>query len=195
MEVAVWIVAIIAAATAALGFFVGVVYRKKVAEAKLGSAEVQSENLLEEAKRSAEARAKEMLLEAKEESIKTKNEAEKDAKERRNELQRLEKRLLQKEEVLDRKIEKQNEKEEDVKKKSEKLDEQQSAVSNALAKHHRELERIAGMTMEEAKKALLATIEQEARFESAKMIREIEMRAKTDADKKAKEILASAVQR
>jgi ribonuclease Y len=86
MQVAVWLVAIIAAATGALCFFVGVIYRKKVAESKLGAAEVQAENLIEEAKRNAEARAKEMLLEAKEESIKAKNEAEKEAKERRNEL-------------------------------------------------------------------------------------------------------------
>ncbi|MCL2386670.1 MAG: ribonuclease Y [Defluviitaleaceae bacterium] len=193
MLTAIWLAII--AAVAVLSFFVGVVYRKKVAESKLGTAEVQAENLLEEAKRNAEARAKEMLLEAKEESIKTKNEAEKDAKERRNELQRLEKRLLQKEEVLDRKIEKANEKDEQLKKRSDKLDELQSEANNALAKQHKELERIAGMTVQEAKQSLLVTIEQEARFESAKMIREIELRAKSEADKKAKEILASAVQR
>ncbi|MCL1884362.1 MAG: ribonuclease Y [Defluviitaleaceae bacterium] len=193
MQTAIWI-AIIAAA-AILSFFVGIVYRKKVAESKLGAAEVQAGNLLEEAKRNAEARAKEMLLEAKEESIKAKNEAEKEAKERRNELQRLEKRLLQKEEMLDRKIEKQNEKEEETKKKQEKLAEKQAVVDEALARQHQELERIAGMTKEEAKQSLLVTIEQEARFESAKMIREIEQRAKVEADKKAKDILAIAVQR
>ncbi|MCL2356786.1 MAG: ribonuclease Y [Defluviitaleaceae bacterium] len=193
MEVVIAIV--IAAASVALGFFVGVVYRKRVAEAKLGVAEIKAGNLLEEAKRNAEARAKEMLLEAKEESIKTKNEAEKDAKERRNELQRLEKRLLQKEEVLDRKIEKQSEKEEEVKKKEAKLEEQQAVVANALENQHRELEKIAGMTRDEAKQALKVTIEDEARFESAKMIREIELKAKTEADKKAKEILATAIQR
>ncbi|MCL1845458.1 MAG: ribonuclease Y, partial [Defluviitaleaceae bacterium] len=132
----------------------------------------------------------------------TKNEAEKDAKERRNELQRLEKRLLQKEEVLDRKIEKQGEKEEEVKKqedaikkKSEKLDEQQAIVANALENQHREMEKIAGMTREEAKQSLKTAIEEEARFESAKMIRDIELKAKTEADKKAKEILATAIQR
>jgi ribonuclease Y len=178
-----------------LGFFVGVVYRKKVAESKLGTAEVQAVNLLEEAKRNAEARAKEMLLEAKEESIKTKNEAEKEAKERRTELQRLEKRIMQKEEVLDKKIEKQSEREEEVKKKSDELDEQQVKVAEALVKQNKELERIAGMTAEQAKQNLISTIEQEARFESAKMLRELEMKAKTEADKKAQEILASAVQR
>ncbi|MCL2576589.1 MAG: ribonuclease Y [Defluviitaleaceae bacterium] len=189
------IVIVVAAVTAILGFFVGVVYRKKIAETKLGTAEVQAGNLLEEAKRNAEARAKEMLLEAKEESIKTKNEAEKEAKERRNELQRLEKRLLQKEEVLDRKIEKQDEKETQVRLKVEKLEEQQALIAEAQARHQKELERIAGMTAEEAKQALLAQIQQEARFESAKMLRDIELKAKTEADKKAQEILASAVQR
>lgn len=193
MYVAIWLV-VIAAATV-LGFFVGVVYRKKTAESKLGAAEVQAENLLKEAKKNAEARAKEMLLEAKEESIKTKNEAEKDAKERRNELQRLEKRLLQKEEVLDRKIEKSNEKEEQIKKKSEKLDEKHALVAEALVKHQKEFERIAGITAEEAKLALLVTIEQEVRLESAKMIRDIEHRAKSEANKKAREILAIAIQR
>jgi len=197
MSTAVWIaiIAVSAAVAGVICFFAGLTYRKKVAESKLGSAEVQAENLIEEAKRNAEARAKEMLLEAKEESIKTKNEAEKDAKERRNELQRLEKRLLQKEEVLDRKIEKAQEKEEQVKKKAEKLDAQQVEVTEALANQHKELERIAGMTKEEAKQSLIVSIEQEARFESAKMIRDIELKAKTEADKKAKDILAQAVQR
>jgi len=200
MQHIIWL-AIVVVATA-LSFFVGWVLRKKVAESKLGTAEVKAENLLEEAKRNAEARAKEMLLEAKEESIKTKNEAEKDAKERRNELQRLEKRLLQKEEVLDRKIEKQSEKEEEakkkeeeLKKKGEKLDEQRKVMADAVDKHHKELERIAGMTVEEAKQSLMVQIEQEARFESAKMLREIEQTTKAEADKKSKEILASAVQR
>ena len=190
------IIPIITAAVAAVVFFfAGVIYRKKVAESKLGDAEVQAANLIEEAKRSAEARAKEMLLEAKEESIKTKNEAEKEAKERRTELQRLEKRLLQKEEVLDRKTEKATEAEEQNKVKSEKLDQENKKVAEVLANHQRELERIAGMTAEEAKQSLLVTIEQEARFESAKMIREIELKAKAEADKKAKDILATAVQR
>jgi len=191
-------IAVAAAVTVVLSiicFFAGVTYRKKIAESKLGSAEIQAENLVEEAKRNAEARAKEMLLEAKEESIKTKNEADKDAKERRNELQRLEKRLLQKEEVLDRKIEKAQEKDEQNKRKSEKLDAQQSEVAEVLSQHHRELERIAGMSVDEAKASLMSSIEQEARFESAKMIRDIEVKAKSEADKKAKDILANAVQR
>jgi len=185
----------VAAVTAILGFIAGIVYRKKIAESKTGAAEVVAGNLLEEAKRNAEARAKEMLLEAKEESIKTKNEAEKEAKERRKELERLEKRLLQKEEVLDRKIEQNDEKAEKLRTKGEQLEEKQAQVKEAVAKQDKELERIAGMTKEDAKKALLAQVEQEAKFESAKMLRDLELKAKTEADKKAQEILASAVQR
>jgi len=193
------VVVIIAAAVAVvfcvIGFLAGVAYRKKVAESTMGSAEIKAENILEEANRNAKARAKEMLLEAKEESIKTKSEADKDAKERRNELQRLEKRLLQKEEVLDRKIEKTGEKEDQIKAKSEELDELKAKAQQALSQQHEELERIAGMTKEAAKQELVAIIEQEARFESAKLVREIEQKAKAEADKKAKEVLVTAVQR
>ena len=177
------------------GFLAGILYRKKVAESTLGSAEIEAENIIEEAKRTAEARSKEMLLEAKEESIKIKNEAEKDAKERRNELQRLEKRQLQKEEALDRKLENQEKKEEQLIKKTELLEAQREEAANALARHQAELERISGLTKEQAKEALIATIESEARFESAKLIREIEQKARAEADKKAKDVLATAVQR
>ena len=191
------IILVIAVAVLSLfvGFLVGVLYRKKVAESKLGSAEIKAENIIEEAKRTAEAHSKEMLLEAKDESIKTKNEAEKEAKERRNELQRLEKRLLQKEEVLDRKLDNQEKKEEQLRKKTENLEIQREEAAKALSKHLDELERIASMTSEQAKEMLIATIESEARFESAKMVRDIELKARTEADKKAKDILATAVQR
>ena len=178
-----------------VGFLAGILYRKKVAESKLGSAEIEAGNIIEEAKRTAEARSKEILLEAKEESIRTKNEADKDAKERRNELQRLEKRLLQKEESLDRKIESQEKKEESLRKKTELLEVQREEAAKALANHQQELERISGLTAEQAKELLIGTIESEARFESAKMVRDIEIRARAEADKKAKDILSTAVQR
>jgi len=189
------ITAVVAIVFCVIGVLVGVVYRKKVAESKIGSAEKQAESVLEEARRAAEARAKEILLEAKEESIKAKNEAEKDAKERRTELQRLEKRLLQKEEVLDRKIEKTQEKEEQYKEKGEALEVKQQEIDKVLVLQNQELERIAKMTSEEAKQTLIDAIEQEARFESAKLIREIEAQTKAEADKKIRDILASAVQR
>jgi len=178
-----------------VAFFAGILYRKKVAESKLGSAEIEAENILEDAKRNAEARSKEMLLEAKEESIKTKNEAEKESKERRNELQRLEKRLLQKEETLDRKLDNQEKKDEQLRKKSEQLDHQKEEVAKSLAKHQNELERISGLTKEQAKSSLISSIESEARFEAAKLIRDIEQKARAEADKKAKNILGMAIQR
>ena len=178
-----------------IGFSAAVLYIKKVSESKVGSAKQQAEKILEEAKRTAEARAKELLLEAKEESIKAKHEAEKDIKEHRSELQRLEKRLLQKEEVLDKKIEKTQEREDQYKRKEEALEERQAEVDTIIKSQHQELERIAGMTAEQAKDALIATIEQEAKFESAKILRDIEQKAKAEADKKARDILTTAVQR
>jgi len=178
-----------------IGFFLGIAHRKRIAESALGSAEIQAKNLVEEAKRTAESRSKEMLLEAKEESIRTKNEADRDAKERRNELQRLEKRLLQKEEVLDRKLENYEKKENQLQKQKEKLEDKEQEVANALTQHHQELERIAGMTSEEAKQNLVTLIEHDARIESAKIVREIEAKAKAESDKKVQEILGQAVQR
>jgi len=184
-----------AAVAGCFGFFAAVMYFKKVSEAKVGSAQQQADNIIEEAKRSAEARAKEMLLEAKEESIKAKHEAEKDAKEHRSELQRLEKRLLQKEETLDRKVERAQEREERFKQKGEDLDAKKAEVEKIIGEQQKELERIARMTADEAKDILVAAIEQDARIEAAKRLRDIEQQTKADADKKVREILASAVQR
>ena len=189
------ILGVVAVLGAFIGFFAGVLHRKKIAESKLGSAEIKAENIVEEAKRTAEALSKEMMLEAKEESIKIKNEAEKEAKERRNELQRMEKRLLSKEETLDRKLENQEKKEEQLRKKTEILEEKEEEAEQALARHQKELERISGLTSEQAKEVLMAAIESEARFESAKMVRDIETKARTEADKKARDILSTAVQR
>ena len=191
---AVWII-ITAVVACIFGFLIAIMYTKKVSEAKVGSAKQQAEKLVDDAKRAAEARSKEILLEAKEEGIKLKHEAEKDAKEHRTELQRLEKRLLQKEEVLDRKVEKAQEREDKFKQRTDELDVKQAEVEKVVSKQNQELERISKMTAEEAKNALIATIEQEARFESAKILREIEQQAKSEADKKARDILASAVQR
>ena len=177
------------------GIFLGIAHRKRIAESLLGSAEAQAKNLIEEANRAAESRSKEMLLEAKEESIRTKNEADKDAKERRNELQRLEKRFMQKEEVLDRKLENQEKKEVQLQKQKEKLEVKEQEVNDALTRQQQELERVAGLTVAEAKESLISIIEHDARIEASKTVREIESNAKAEADKKVKDILTSAVQR
>ena len=176
-------------------FFLGINYRKKVAEALLGSAEKEAENIKEDARNKALAQKKEILLEAKEESIRSKNEIEKEAKERRAEVQRLEKRLLQKEEQLDKKANSFEKKEEQLQKKIEKAEEHNLEIQQVLAKHTQELERISGMSREQAKDHLLSTIEHEVKTEAAVMIKEIEANAKLEADKRAKGILAVAVQR
>jgi len=178
-----------------IGFFIGVFYRKKVAESSIGSAEIEALNIVEEAKKNAEARKKEILLEAKEESIKTKNEAEKEAKERRNEIQRLEKRLLQKEEALDRKSDSYEKKEETLQKKIEALDAQNAEVAKLTAKQHAELERISGLTSDQAKEILIAQIVDEAKIKSVVLVKEIEQKAKLEADKKSRDILVGAIQR
>lgn len=178
-----------------LFFFVGVYYRKKVAESKIGSAEIEAENIIEEAKKVSEAKKKEILLEAKEESIRTKSEAEREAKERRTELSRLERRLVQKEEVLDRKSDSLDKKDDQLQKKLEALEAKKEEASRVLEKHQSELERISGLTTEQAKEYLLTSIEDEIRVESALMIKDLEAKAKLEADKRSKDILAGAIQR
>ncbi len=178
-----------------ISFFIGILYRKKVAEAKIGSAEAEAANIIEDAKKVSEAKKKEILLEAKEESIRTKNEAEKEAKERRNELNRLEKRLLQKEEALDKKADSFEKKEEALQKKIESYDAQKAELDGLIAKEQEALEKISGMTAQQAKEILLATLEDEIKIESVMMIKNMEAKAKQDAERKARDILSEAVQR
>jgi len=178
-----------------VAFFLGINYRKKIAEALLGSAEKEAENIKEKARTEGLAEKKEILLGAKEESIRTKNEIEKEVKERRNEISRLEKRLLQKEEQLDKKSNSFEKKEEQLQKKLDKADEQNQLIQEVLAKHNAELERIAQMTREQAKDHLLSTIESDVKAEAAVLIRDIEAAAKMEGDKRAKEVLSSAIQR
>lgn len=178
-----------------LGFALGVIYRKKVGEAKIGSAEREAESILEESKKLAESRKKELLLEAKEENIRVKNEFEKEMRERRSELSRMERRQQQKEESVDKKMESLEKKEEQYQKKLESLDAQKAEISAVLKKHNDELERISGYTTEQAKELLLSAVEDEVRLESAKLIKDIEAAAKLESAKKAKEILSQAIQR
>jgi ribonuclease Y len=178
-----------------VGFFVGVFYRKRVAESKIGTAELQAETILDEARKAAEAQKKELLLEAKEESIRAKNEAEKEAKERRNELQRAEKRLIQKEEVLDRKSDIIEKKDDQLQKKLTAVESQKAEIGKLVEKQQQELERISGLTSEQAKAYLLANTENEVKVETAHMIRDIETKARQEADKRARDIVAGAIQR
>jgi ribonuclease Y len=175
-----------------LGIAVGQLLRKKFAEAEIGSAEREAENIKLEAKKSAEAKKKEILLEAKEEALKSKNEFEKECRERKNELSRLEKRLTQKEDTLDKKASSYEKKEEQLLNKIEAVEAQKEEISAMRDKEFAELERISGLTSEEAKAYLLDTVRADVTHETAVMIKEMEANAKAEADKKAKEIIASA---
>jgi ribonuclease Y len=178
-----------------IGIAVGQVLRKKFAEAIIGSAEREAESIKLEAKKAAEAKKKEVLLEAKDEALKAKNEFEKECRDRKNELSRLEKRLTQKEDTLDKKASSYEKKEEQLLNKIEAVEAQKEEISAMRDKEFAELERISGLTSEEAKAYLLDTVRADVTHETAVMIKEMEANAKAEADKKAKEIIASAIQR
>lgn len=178
-----------------IGIFIGEFLRKKFAEAEIGSAEIEAENIKLEAKKAAEATKKEVLVEAKEEALKTKNEVEKECRERKNEVQRLEKRLTQKEDALDKKSNSLEKKEELLSSRLEKIEAERKELESFKDKQIAELERISGLTSEQAKDYILDTVKEEVQHETAVMIKEMESEAKQEADKKAKEIIASAIQR
>ncbi len=170
-------------------------YRIKVYEAKIGSAEEKAREIIDEALKTAETRKREALLEAKEESLKAKNEFERETKERRAELQRYEKRVLTKEENLDRKTEALEKKEAKLSVKEAELDKVRQEVEEFHARQLQELEKISGLTSEQAKEYLLKTVEEEVKHETAILIKELENKAKEGAEKKAKEYVVTAIQR
>lgn len=178
-----------------LGLMGGIFYRKRIAEAKMGVAEERANKIVEDAVKDAEARKKEILLEAKEDSIRAKNELEKEVRDRRNELQRNERRLFQKEETLDRKTESLERKEEQMSKKLEDLDKKTEKVKELHEQQLQELERISGLTTEEAKNQILATVEADVKHEATLLIKETESKAKMEADRRSREIVANAIQR
>lgn len=178
-----------------IGILVGKTLRKKFAEAEIGSAEREAENIRFEAKKEAEAQKKEILIEAKEEALKTKNDVEKECKERKNELQRLEKRLTQKEDSLDKRTSALEKKEENLAKRIDALEIEKKEVSGFKEKQLAELERISGLTAEQAKNYIIESVRDDVTHETAVMIKEMEAEAKSEADKKAREIIASAIQR
>lgn len=185
-------VAVIAlAAGGAGGFF----YRKNVAEAKIGSAEERAKNIISLAEKNAAARNKDMLMEAKEDIHRMRSEVERESKERRAELQKSERRLVQKEENLDRKIESFEKKEERIAQKEQTLNAAQEKVDALYNQQVQELERLSGLTADQAKTELLTTLEDEVKHDSAVMIKELEQQAKDEADKKAREIISLAIQR
>ncbi len=188
-----WI--IVAVAMLALGGIVGYIYRRNIAEAKVAKAEEAVKKLLDEAQKRAEALKKETVLEAKEEVLKIRAEVEKETRDRRSELQRLERRLLQREESLDKKMDSLEAREEAYTKKQHELDRTEEAISQLHKKQLEELERISGMSVDEAKAILMANAEQETRHEVAVLVRDLEAKAKEEADKRARNIVGLAIQR
>ena len=190
--IAVVITLVIAVPVSAL---VAVNYRKKVVEAKLGSADEKARQIIDDALKVAETKKREALLEAKEESLKTKNELERETRERRTELQRYEKRVLSKEESGDKKADALERRESGITVKEEELKKKNAEVEKLRGQRIQELERISGLTSEQAKEYLLKTVEDEVKIDTAKLYKELESRAKEEAGKKAKEYVVTAIQK
>ncbi|GAA0366072.1 ribonuclease Y [Bacillus horti] len=188
-----FILILLALATVAAG--VGYFVRKSIAEAKISSAEEAAAQIRDQARKDVEALRKETLLEAKEEVHRLRTEAEREIRDRRNEIQRQEKRLISKEETLDRKMESLESKDESLNQKQRHIEEIESKVEELYKAQQDELERISNLTTEEAKQTILSSVEAEVRHETALMIKDYELRAKEEADKKAREIISLAIQR
>ena len=168
---------------------------KKNAESQIGNAESRARQIIDDALKNAEATKKEALLEVKEESIKTKNELEKETKERRAELQRYEKRVLSKEEALDKRADAISQREASFTHKEEQIKQREAKVEELNRQRVQELERISGLTSEQAKEYLLNTVEDDVKHDTAKLIKELETQAKEEAGKKAKEYVVTAIQK
>ena len=181
--------------TAIVVWFISSAYQKNAANSKIGNAEEKAREIIDEAIKSAEDKKRESMLEIKEESIKAKNELDKEIKERRNEIQRNERRIVQKEENLDKKMEAMERREASFTVKEEKLNKQKEEVAKLNEQRVQELERISGLTSEQAKEYLLKTIEEDVKLDTAKMVKEMENRAKEEANKKAKEYVVTAIQK
>ena len=197
MEIAIAAVValVLAIASGVISFRLGISYRKKIAEAEIGGAEAEAKRIVDEATKKAEDKKRESLLSAKEEIIKNRNEAEKELKERRVEISRQERRLQQKEEALDKKTESLEKKDETLNKKIKEADEEKEKIAGIHKAQIEMLERLSGLTAEEAKEYLLRNVEDEVRHEAAIMIKEIETQAKEEADKRAKNIISAGIQR
>lgn len=168
---------------------------KEQEEAKLGDAEKKARVIIDEALKTAETKKREALLEAKEEALKTKNEIERESKERRAEIQRYEKRVLSKEEALDKKAEVLERKEVKLNARDVELDKQKKELADIKNSHLQELEKISGLTTEQAKEYLLKSVEEDVKHETAVLVKELERKAKEEADKRAKDYVVTAIQR
>ncbi|NCA95091.1 MAG: ribonuclease Y [Epsilonproteobacteria bacterium] len=178
-----------------LAFFAGITFRKKIAEKAIKSAEVEAKRIVDEAGKQSETKKKETLLEIKEEALKIKNENEREFKERRNDIQRMEKRVLQKEEHLDQKTDALDKKEERLNEKLKQNDTIRAEIEGIKVQQLEELQKIAMLSLEEAKAVLLRRVEEETRHEMAQKLSELEKEYKENAEEKAKDIITLAIQR
>jgi len=181
--------------TAVLTYFITTAYHKNVANAKIGNAEDRAREIIDEAVKTAETKKREAMLEAKEESIRVKNDLDKEVKERRAEIQRSERRVVQKEENLDKKLESIERREAGFAAKEEEINKQKAQIARLNEERLQELERISGLTSEQAKEYLLKTVEEDVKLDTAKLIKEMENKAKEEADKKAKDYVVTAIQK
>ena len=188
-----WIVAVLAAAF--IGALAGYLYRKNIAEKEIGSAEDEATRIVNEAIKSAEAKQREAVLEAKEEIYRAKTEFDRETKERNQDLKKQERRLTQKEEAIDRKYESIEQKEEKLNKKLKENEELQEEIRSIKKSQLEMLEKISGLTVEDAKKLIIDQIEEDARHDAAVKIKDIERQLKEDSDKMAREIISLAIQR
>lgn len=179
----------------AASFFGGISYRKKISEAELGSAEERAKSIVQDAEKNANSRKRELLLEAKEENQKLRQAAENEFKDRRRELSLQERRINQKEENLDKKTESLEKKEQVLNQKIKDLEKKDAKIDEIKQQQIESLEKISGMTRDEARQTLFHDIESQTRHEAAIMVKEIEQQAKENADKNAKNIVAMAIQK
>ena len=178
-----------------VGGAAGYLVRKNIAEGKVATAEETANRIVQEAEKTGEAKKKESLLEAKEEIHRLRTEMERENKERRAELQKSERRLVQKEENLDKKLDSYEKKEENLIEQTSKLRDSQDRIEELYLKQRNELERVSGLTSDDAKRELLSNVEVEVKHDTAKLIKDLEQQAKDEADNKAREIISMAIQR
>ncbi len=189
------IVLVVAILVGVVMFYVGTLYRKNVAEKQFGSAEQKARKIVDDAIKDGENIKREAKLELKEEIFKIRQEAEKEIKERRNEISKMEKRIMQKEETIDKKSDNLERKEALVQQKDEKLTKLRQSVEQLKEQHLSELEKISGLTTEQAKEYLLKSVEEDVKHETALLVKELETKAKEEATKRAQHILGTAIQR
>ena len=193
--VAIVVIVVLIAAAALIAWKSAISYHIKVGEAKVGSAEEKAREIIDDALKTAETKKREALLEAKEENLKAKNDLEKETKERRAEIQRYEKRVLGKEETLDKKLDALEKRESKLNSREASFEKEKEKVAELRQSHLRELEKISGLTSEQAKEYLLKTVEEDVKHETAVLVKELERQAKDEANKKAKDYVVTAIQK